>query len=73
MLIISLPKTPGQRDIPAAKTEADALNKLIQENTSFDVKLLENAEATINQVKMEMESSSWVHFACHGSQHQGNP
>ena len=73
MLIISQPKTPGQPPIPAAKTETDALHKLIKENKSFDVTLLKDVEATIEQVKKEMESSSWVHFACHSRQHKENP
>ncbi len=73
MLIISQPKTPGKGFIPAAKTETDQLNKLIKENTFFDVLLLENAEATTDQVKEAMKSSSWVHFACHGSQDTENP
>ncbi len=70
MLIISQPNTPGQKPIHAAKKETDSLNSLIKETTSFDVLLLKDADATTDKVKEEMESSSWVHFACHGIQNK---
>ncbi len=73
MLLISQPNTPGLNHIPSAKTETDALNNLLKKNRSLDVMLLKDSEATTQKVKMEMKSSSWVHFACHGIQDKTNP
>ena len=36
--------------------------------TAVNALLLEDSNATIEKVKAEMKSHSWVHFACHGVQ-----
>jgi len=41
--------------------------------TDIDVLLLEDSRATIKNVKAEMKSRSWAHFACHGVQDVDQP
>jgi CHAT domain-containing protein len=67
MLLISQPSTPGQIRIPGAREESHAIqNKM--EAAAVRTLLLEGASAIIAQVKTEMNSHSWVHFACHAIQ-----
>ena len=40
---------------------------------TIKVLLLEDAEATTDKVKAEMNAHSWVHFACHGIQDMSDP
>ena len=41
--------------------------------SAIKVLLLEDAEATTDKVKAEMNAHSWVHFACHGIQDVSDP
>jgi CHAT domain-containing protein len=41
--------------------------------TAVDALLLEDSKATIENVKAEMKSHSWAHFACHGVQDVNQP
>jgi CHAT domain-containing protein len=41
--------------------------------TTIDVLLLEDSKATKENVKAEMKSHSWAHFACHGVQDVQKP
>jgi len=66
LLLISQPSTPGQSPIPAAKLETDILRNLV--GPPIKSLLLENDSATVIQVKEEMKTHSWVHFACHAIQ-----
>ena len=71
LLLISQPSTPGQSPIPAAKLETDILRNLVGPLTKS--LLLENDSATVIQVKEEMKTHSWVHFACHAIQDISEP
>lgn len=67
MLLISQPSTPGQTGLPGAKEESHAI-QIKMEAADVRSLLLENVSANIVQVKTEMNSHSWVHFACHAIQ-----
>jgi CHAT domain-containing protein len=72
LILISQPNTPGLSSIPFAQTETHALQALMK-GTTFDALLLENSKATKENVKAEMKSHSWAHFACHGVQDVKEP
>ena len=71
LLLISQPSTPGQSPFPAAKLETHILRDLIGPPPKS--LLLENNSATVIQVKEEMKTHSWVHFACHAIQDIAEP
>ncbi|KAF8970564.1 CHAT domain-containing protein [Flammula alnicola] len=72
LVLISQPNTPGLSSIPATRTEVHTLEALMK-GTAVDALLLEDSKATIERVKAEMKSRSWVHFACHGVQDVHQP
>ncbi|KAF8801939.1 hypothetical protein BYT27DRAFT_7197653 [Phlegmacium glaucopus] len=55
-----------------ARNPRRALEALMK-GTAINTLLLEDSEAAIERVKMEMKSHSWVHFACHGIQDVHQP
>ncbi|KAF8817645.1 hypothetical protein BYT27DRAFT_7125939 [Phlegmacium glaucopus] len=67
IVLISQPNAPGLSSIPSTRTETHSLKELMK-GTAIDVLLLEDAKATTGNVKAEMKSRSWAHFACHGVQ-----
>ena len=67
LLLVGQPTTPGLSYIPAARTETHALKKMMEKNNIASV-LIEDAAATSARVTEEMNTHSWVHFACHGIQ-----
>jgi len=71
LLLINQPSTPGQSLIPATKLETHRLKDLIEPLPKS--LLLENDSATVIQVKEEMKTHSWVHFACHAIQDIAEP
>jgi CHAT domain-containing protein len=72
LILISQPNTPGLSPIPFTQTETHALKELMK-GTAIDVLLLEDSKATKANVKAEMKSHSWAHFACHGVQDVQEP
>jgi len=72
LLIISQPNTPGCSPIPGTTTEINTIWKTIGEDHSGSL-CLEAESATVGRVKLEMESHSSVHFACHAKQEVGHP
>ncbi|KAF8815990.1 hypothetical protein BYT27DRAFT_7128364 [Phlegmacium glaucopus] len=72
LLLISQPNTPGQTRIPGTRAEVRAVLKHLTGRGDVEVRCLEEAAATVNEVKRMMESHSWIHFACHGSQDTKN-
>ena len=71
LLLISQPSTLGQTSIPGAKEETHAVRDMIKHPQKS--LLLEDASATRTQVKEEMKTHSWVHFACHAIQDTAEP
>ncbi|KAF8817644.1 hypothetical protein BYT27DRAFT_7247186 [Phlegmacium glaucopus] len=72
IVLISQPNTPGLSSIPSTRKETHGLRELMQ-GTAIDALLLEDSKATKNNVKAEMKSRSWAHFACHGVQDVQEP
>jgi len=70
---VSQPDTPGlERPIPGTTREIDAVCEKIGTSSS-DFLRLDGAEATVGRVKHEMNTCSWVHFACHAIQNTHAP
>ena len=67
LLLVSQPNTPGLPYIPAARAETRALKQMMEKNNIASV-LIEDATATAARVTKEMNTHTWVHFACHGIQ-----
>lgn len=72
ILLISQPNTPGLSSIPLTRKETHDLETLMK-RTAIEALLLEDSKATVENVKAEMKSRSWVHFACHGVQDVHQP
>ena len=67
-MMVALPQTPGKRDLPSAIAEAAQFGKLFS-----GARLLCGADATQDSVKDGLNTSAWVHFACHGHSNQAEP
>ncbi|KAF9532208.1 CHAT domain-containing protein [Crepidotus variabilis] len=72
LLLISQPATPGQIELPGALNETLTLEKLATTH-GVECLLLEGDAATTSAVEQEMNSHSWVHFACHAVQNEVEP
>jgi len=69
-LVVALPNTPGYPALPAAIAELAALERL--RSTSGTDKLV-GAEATRISVLEALRNHSWIHMACHATQHPSDP
>ncbi|KAJ3505303.1 hypothetical protein NLJ89_g7491 [Agrocybe chaxingu] len=72
LLLVSQPETPGHSRLPGAKKETEALETMMSSH-SIESRLLEGAAATASQVKEELITHNWVHFACHAVQDIAEP
>ena len=71
-IVLISPNTTDLSSIPFTRKEIHNLKALVDQFT-IDALLLEDAEATADNVKREMNAHSWVHFACHGIQDMNDP
>ncbi|KZP26166.1 hypothetical protein FIBSPDRAFT_1040969 [Athelia psychrophila] len=71
LLAVSQPHTAGQSALPMCAREVDALKELASsaEWPNNDILHLNASEATISRVSAALDTSSHIHFACHGLQH----
>ena len=68
-LIVALPATPGQSDLPAADQEANAFVGRFPSATQ-----LRGPQATTEAVERALADwPQWAHFACHGVQNVSDP
>ncbi|MCZ4587713.1 CHAT domain-containing protein [Rhodococcus opacus] len=71
-LVVAMPHTPDQPDLPGVANEAATLQHLLGERV--DVLGLNSATpATYDSVTDALPGRSWVHFACHGASDLNNP
>ena len=71
LLAISQSETPGQEPLPLSMEEVDVVVQVVSSAAwpPEDIKRLNGPDATVESVSSALDSSSWVHFACHGMQH----
>jgi tetratricopeptide (TPR) repeat protein len=67
-LVVALPSTPDQDNLPGAKREAEAVRRLLPE-----AEVLVGADATHDAVVQALPGSACAHFACHGQQDLAAP
>jgi CHAT domain-containing protein len=70
--MVSQPHTPHQLPIPGTAVEIRAIKQLLK-NRNIPSTLMEGSQATIDQTIKNMETHSFVHFACHASQNTIEP
>ena len=72
ILIVTQPNTPGQPPLPATVIEGERLTQLFTD-TQVKSTLLNDNQATVQSVSDALGQHRWVHLACHGWQHTGDP
>lgn len=83
VLLISQPSTPDYATIPGTREEMQAIQDIMGAETHaprdlmgatiIKCLLLEDAFATVTEVKEIMKTHRWVHFACHAIQDTAEP
>jgi hypothetical protein len=68
MLVIALPTTPGQPDLPDVTREQAVLADRLPGGN-----MLAGSEATHDAIMAGLTRHRWVHAACHGTQHLADP
>ncbi|KAI0026766.1 CHAT domain-containing protein [Vararia minispora EC-137] len=69
ILVISQPRTPGQKPLPSTVAEAVKVCDHFPQSYTH----LSDRHATVNAVLEAMGQHDWVHLACHGAQDAHNP
>jgi CHAT domain-containing protein len=69
MLLVGMPHTPGQPDLPNVKVE----EQLVEHRFAGRLTSLVGPAATRERVLTELPDHRWVHFACHGEQDLEDP
>ncbi|KIM83489.1 hypothetical protein PILCRDRAFT_69143 [Piloderma croceum F 1598] len=70
LMAISQPNTPGQNPIPQCTQEVQSIIKGASSVGWMleDIVALHGPDATVERVLTALDTCSWAHFACHGSQ-----
>ena len=70
LLALSQPKTPGHCPLPQSTPEVLRVVEAAQSAgwVREDIVHLDGSDATVDRVLDALDSCSWAHFACHGSQ-----
>jgi CHAT domain-containing protein len=71
LLVISQPAAPGNLPLPGVKQEVERIREAYHGRNPPTV--LEDDNATADAIMHSLESHSWAHFACHGSQDREDP
>jgi tetratricopeptide (TPR) repeat protein len=72
LLVVAMPHTPGQSDLPGAADEAATLQQLWPGEVTV-LGLPDAVAATHESVTTNLAAHPWVHFACHGQSELVNP
>lgn len=70
-LVVGMPATPGEPDLPGVLDELDVLSKYFP--VPGQAHHLVGEAATINRVMRNLRTRSWLHLACHAYQYASNP
>ena len=68
-LVVAMPQTPGEHDLPGAEAEASKLRQRLD----TPVITLSGPEATRAAVISALPAARWAHFACHGFANLSDP
>ncbi|KZV77212.1 hypothetical protein PENSPDRAFT_568231 [Peniophora sp. CONT] len=71
-LVLTQPDTPHSSPLPGTHLEGRRLQEVLA-GSQIDSTLLEHTKATVAAVKSAINQYPWIHFACHGKQHSGDP
>lgn len=69
LLIVTMAKTPGARELPGVKAETTAIVGVV--GTSIHVEILDQPDAV--SVMRQLHQCKIAHFACHGISHSMDP
>ena len=71
LLAISQPDTPGHTSLPLSTLEVEKVVHIVSSAgwPTEDIMCLNGLDATVDRVSSALGSCSWVHLACHGTQH----
>ncbi|KZV68360.1 hypothetical protein PENSPDRAFT_634477 [Peniophora sp. CONT] len=72
VLVVTQPHTPGLPALPGTLTEGIRLHKRMSE-LQIPCTILNDDQATTEYVGAILSQHPWIHLACHGSQHLGDP
>jgi hypothetical protein len=72
VLVVAMPYTPGQADLPGAAQEAVTLQHLLAARVDV-LGLADTAPATYETVTSALPDHTWVHFSCHGQSDLSDP
>jgi tetratricopeptide (TPR) repeat protein len=72
ILVVRMPVTPGEQDLPGAAHDAETLTSLWSDAVTV-VGLVGEAPATCADVTALLPQRNWVHFACHGASDLTDP
>jgi hypothetical protein len=69
VIVVAMPNTPGERDLPGADAEVE----LILDLPVGQTRVLRGPDATHVSVTTALPDYQWAHFACHGFADLQNP
>ncbi|KZV63727.1 hypothetical protein PENSPDRAFT_616250 [Peniophora sp. CONT] len=72
VLVVTQPDTPKRTPLPETIDEAYCMQNALNA-AGLTIKWLNHDVATVHEVRSVMDQFSWVHLACHGSQHPQDP
>jgi hypothetical protein len=72
VLVVAMPTTPGQPDLPGAAREAALLAELLPGRVDV-LGLPGGPPATYDSVLAALPDHTWAHFSCHGATDMGDP
>jgi hypothetical protein len=70
MLLIGQAETPGQKPLPSATKDLDAVSERARSHGITDVTRLEGADGVQASILEKLSNATCAHFACHGHQDQ---